>query len=52
MVQPAPAPRFSRTPAGHPTAGVEPGVDAHAALEGWGWSREEIDALVDEGALR
>jgi alpha-methylacyl-CoA racemase len=52
LAQPAPAPRFSRTPAGLPAAGVEPGVDAHAALDGWGWSREEIEVLVEAGTLR
>jgi len=50
-LQPAPAPRFSRTPSGKPQAGVPAGVDAHAALEGWGVRREEIDSLVSRGVL-
>jgi alpha-methylacyl-CoA racemase len=51
MLQPAPAPRFSRTPAAMPSAGVEPGVDVHAALEGWGLERAEIDALAADGVV-
>jgi len=49
MVQPAPAPRFSRTPAAQPQAGVEPGIDLAAALEGWGLAPEEIEALRSAG---
>jgi alpha-methylacyl-CoA racemase len=48
-VQPAPAPRFSRTPAGLPHAGVEPGVDLHAALRAWGLAPAEIDELARRG---
>ncbi len=43
--QPAPAPRFSRTPAGHPTAPRSPGADTDQALADWGLAREEIRAL-------
>ncbi|WP_076999807.1 CaiB/BaiF CoA-transferase family protein [Variovorax sp. KK3] len=50
-VQPAPAPRFSRTPSAIPHAGVAPGVDARAALEGWGLATGEIDALVARGVV-
>jgi len=50
-VQPAPAPRFSRTPAAVPRAGVAPGVDARAALAGWGLAEGEIDALVAQGVI-
>jgi len=50
-VQPAPAPRFSRTPAALPQPGVEPGVDVQAALSGWGFTAAEIDALVARGAV-
>lgn len=50
-VQPAPAPRFSRTPNGAPRAGVPAGVDVQAALAGWGLDRGEIEALVELGAL-
>jgi alpha-methylacyl-CoA racemase len=51
MVQPAPAPRFSRTPPAMPRAGVEPGVDLDAALDGWGYSAAEIAQLRAEGAV-
>ena len=51
MVQPAPAPRFSRTPPAVPQAGVEPGVDLDAALDGWGYSAAEIAQLRAEGAV-
>jgi alpha-methylacyl-CoA racemase len=51
MVQPAPVPRFSRTPAGMPMAGVESGVDVGAALEGWGLQAEDVAALVKAGTL-
>lgn len=50
-LQPAPAPRFSRTPSDKPQAGVPAGVDAHAALEGWGVGREEIESLISRGVL-
>jgi len=42
VTQPAPAPRFSRTPAKHPTAPERP--DAGALLD-WGLGREEIASL-------
>ena len=51
LLQPAPAPRFSRTPATTPTAGVEPGVDLAAALEGWGLQAGEIQALAQAGTV-
>jgi alpha-methylacyl-CoA racemase len=51
-LQPAPAPRFSRTPAGKPHGVVPAGRDVHAALEGWGVPRDEIQSLVAKGTLR
>ncbi len=51
VVQPAPAPRFSRTPpeiAGPPPA---PGADTDAALADWGFSAAELDALRATGAI-
>ena len=36
VTQAAPAPRFSRTPAGPPTAPPEPGADTDAVLNDWG----------------
>jgi alpha-methylacyl-CoA racemase len=44
--QPAPAPRFSRTPAFMPGAAPRPGEHTRALLAEHGYSREEIDALV------
>ncbi|MGQ0674742.1 MAG: CaiB/BaiF CoA transferase family protein [Rhodospirillales bacterium] len=52
VTQPAPAPRFERTPgavAGPPPA---PGRDTRAALKDWGFADSEIDALVESGAAR
>ena len=51
VVQPAPAPRFSRTPgavAGPPAA---PGQHTDAALSDWGFSTEELAALRRSGAI-
>lgn len=44
-VQPAPAPRFDRTPAELPGAPPKKGEGAAAALAEWGFSQEEIAAL-------
>ena len=49
--QPAPAPRFSRTPAGTPAPASEPAADTDEALAAWGYSEEEIAGLRDSGAL-
>jgi alpha-methylacyl-CoA racemase len=49
--QPAPAPRFSRTPAavrGKPRAA---GADTRAALQGWGFTPDEVTALEQAGAV-
>lgn len=51
MLQPAPAPRFSRTPAARPEPGVEPGVDVQAALAGWGLADDEIERMVRAGVV-
>ncbi|HXZ00443.1 MAG TPA: CaiB/BaiF CoA-transferase family protein [Stellaceae bacterium] len=51
VVQPAPAPRFSRTPAGPPTPPEAPGERGNASLARWGLSQEEIDAAKRCGAL-
>ena len=48
VVQPAPAPRFSRTPSPAPTSPGQPGQDTSAALADWGV--EDVDALLDAGA--
>lgn len=49
IVQPAPAPRFSRTVPPPPTPPEQP--DARAALAGW-MSAAEIDALAASGTIR
>ncbi len=52
ITQPAPAPRFSRTPAGQPKPGpAAQGVDTDAVLSGIGLSADEIETLRKAGAL-
>ncbi|MBR0657833.1 CaiB/BaiF CoA transferase family protein [Neoroseomonas oryzicola] len=45
-MQPAPSPRFSRTPAPSPGPAALRGADGAAALRDWGFSAEEIAALL------
>jgi alpha-methylacyl-CoA racemase len=49
VVQPAPAPRFSRTVA--EVQGPPRAADNQAMLSSWGFSRDEIGALSDAGAI-
>ncbi|WP_439136148.1 CaiB/BaiF CoA transferase family protein [Pseudomaricurvus sp.] len=50
--QPAPAPRFSRTPS-EVTHGQNPaGHDTRSVLENLGLSNEEVQALIDQGAVQ
>ena len=49
--QPAPAPRFSRTPGAVERAPVVPGADTRAALVDWGFTEDEVDALVAGGGV-
>jgi alpha-methylacyl-CoA racemase len=49
--QPAPAPRFSRTPGAVERAPVVPGADTHDALTDWGLDADEIAALTATGAI-
>jgi alpha-methylacyl-CoA racemase len=51
IVQPAPAPRFSRTPTAKPTPPEAPGERGNASLARWGLTPAEIDALKRCGAL-
>jgi alpha-methylacyl-CoA racemase len=51
VVQPAPAPRFDRTPAGVPTPPVAPGADTTAVLAELGMADEEIEALRAAGKI-
>ena len=49
VVQPAPAPRFSRTPSKVQSGPRQP--DARTALASWGFSQSEIRALENAGAV-
>lgn len=49
--QPAPAPRFSRTPAGTPSPPERPGAGGRAALREWGLDDTEIVALAARGTI-
>ncbi len=51
VLEPAPAPRFSRTPPPAPSPAPGPGVHALEALLGWGLMRNEIDRLVEDGVI-
>jgi alpha-methylacyl-CoA racemase len=50
-IQPAPAPRFSRTPGSIGGAPAHPGEHTREILADWGVSAERIEALVDAGAV-
>jgi alpha-methylacyl-CoA racemase len=52
LVQPAPAPRFSRTPAAIAGPPCPPGQGASEALADWGFSTDDVTRLRAEGALR
>jgi len=51
VTQPAPAPRFSRTPAAVPAAPSAPGADGPDVLRDWGFDRLAIDELKEKGVL-
>ena len=51
IVQPGPAPRFSRTPAGKPTPPEAPGERGNASLAQWGLTPDEIAGLKRVGVL-
>ena len=51
IVQPAPAPRFSRTPASLSYPPPHPGEHTAEALADWGFDEGEIAALADAGAI-
>jgi alpha-methylacyl-CoA racemase len=51
VVQPAPAPRFSRTPAARPTAPHDSGADPAGVLGGWEIAKEKIETLTAKGVL-
>ncbi|MDW5593161.1 CaiB/BaiF CoA-transferase family protein [Conexibacter stalactiti] len=51
VLQPAPAPRFSRTPGTLRTPPRDPGADTDDALTDWGVDRDEIERLRDAGVV-
>jgi alpha-methylacyl-CoA racemase len=51
VVQPAPAPRFSRTPADPPVPPARPGEHTDRALADWGVGADEVDRLRAAGAI-
>jgi len=51
VVQPAPAPRFARTPSGPPSPPVKPGNDTREVLADLGLTQAEITDLRDRGAV-
>jgi alpha-methylacyl-CoA racemase len=51
LVQPAPAPRFGRSPAGAPSAPPRPGADTDAVLAELGCSTAEIAAMRASGTV-
>jgi alpha-methylacyl-CoA racemase len=48
MIQPAPAPRFSATPADIPVPAKAPGADSRSVLLALGLADAQIDTLIDE----
>jgi alpha-methylacyl-CoA racemase len=50
-VQPAPAPRFSRTGCKKPSEPSSEGADTESVLLEWGMSQEQIDKLLSTGTL-
>ncbi len=50
VVQPAPAPRFDRTPAGMPGSAPVDGADTTTVLRDAGYSAAEVQALIAAGA--
>ena len=51
ICQPAPAPRFGRTPSAPPTHAPRPGEHTRGALLDWGFAAAEIDDLEAAGAV-
>lgn len=51
IVQPAPAPRLSRTPAAISNPPPDPGVDTERVLLAWGFDASEVAALRAAGAI-
>ncbi len=51
VVQPAPAPRFSRTPSQVQRPPSAPGADTEEGLLAWGFSTADIAQLREAGAI-
>jgi len=51
VMEPAPAPRFSRTPPSVPSPPPGPGVHGTGALLRWGLTQPEIDQLIENGVV-
>jgi len=51
VVQPAPTPRFSRTPSSIQRPAPRPGQGGVRALQDWGLEDDEIQSLLDRGAI-
>jgi alpha-methylacyl-CoA racemase len=52
VMQPAPAPRFSRTPSAVQRPASWPGEHTDEALADWGFDAEELATLRKAGAIR
>ena len=52
VVQPSPAPRFSRTPSKIQKAPSAVGADTRECLNEWGFDRKEIDELFSAGVVK
>ncbi len=51
VMQPAPAPRFSRTAATLAIAPAFPGQQSREILEDWGIAKDRVDELLERGAV-
>jgi len=51
IVQPAPAPRFSRSEPATPTGSRLPGQDSRVVLQDAGFSDAEIESMISSGAV-
>ncbi|MEO5975278.1 MAG: CoA transferase, partial [Ilumatobacteraceae bacterium] len=52
VTQPAPAPRFSRTPNAPPTPPAHPGQHSREILQDWGFGESKIESLLTSGAVK
>ena len=52
VLQPAPAPRFSRTPPELRLPAPRPGEHTDRALADWGFQADELRTLHEAGAIR